>query len=243
MPSNDNDPFQTLMNKLARLAPLDAEDRQAISALPFETMTVGSGHYLVWAGDTPEHCSLLLQGYACREKETDAGSRQIVSFHMAGDLLDVQHMLLERADHNVVTISDVRVARLPRAAVIRLVETRPAIAKALWRDTLIEASIFREWVLNIGRRDAKSRIAHMLCEFACRRQSAGLGDPQGFEFPMTQHEIADATGLTSVHVNRTVQLLKQDGALAGDRGKITIRDFDRLQRIAGFDPLYLHAAA
>ena len=243
MPSNDDDPFQQLTDKLARLAPLDADDRQAIAALPFKTVTVGSGHYLVWAGDAPEHCSLLLRGYACREKETEAGQRQIVSFHMAGDLLDGQHMLLERADHNVQTISDARVALLPRAAVIRLVETRPAIAKALWRDTLIEASIFREWVLNVGRRDAKSRIAHMLCEFACRRQAAGLGEPQGFEFPMTQHEIADATGLTSVHVNRTLQLLRQDGALAGDRGVIAIRDFEALRRIAGFDPLYLHAAA
>lgn len=243
MASNDDDPFQRLFAKLARLAPLDDDDRRAVAGLPFKVVTVGSGHYLVREGDKPEVCCLLLRGYACRHKATSAGDRQIVSFHMPGDLLDVQHILLTQADHNVQTIGEAVVALIPAAALKRVARERSALNEALWRDSLIDASIFREWVLNVGRRDARSRIAHMLCEFAVRRRAAGLGEPERFEMPMTQNEIADATGLTSVHVNRMLQSLKEEGVLERNRGLIVIHDWNRLRDIADFDPEYLHAAA
>ena len=124
-----------------------------------------------------------------------------------------------------------------------MVQERPAINEALWRDSLIDASIFREWVLNVGRRDAKARIAHMLCEFASRRQAAGLGSPERFELPMTQEQIGDATGLTPVHVNRMLHALAADGVIVRDQREVEITDWPKMRRIADFDPAYLHAAA
>jgi CRP-like cAMP-binding protein len=186
---------------------------------------------------------MLVTGYACRHKVAANGGRQIVSFHLAGDILDLQHLLLAVADHNVQTITDATIAWIPKVALKRAADGSARIADALWRDTLIDASIFREWVLNVGRRDARSRTAHMLCEFAARREAAGLGSPEDFELPMTQEQIADATGLTAVHVNRMLRALEEDGAITRDRRRIRIVDWQRMRRIADFDPVYLHAAA
>lgn len=243
MTANDNDAFNAVIRKLGRLATIDDADRQAIRALPLTIKSAGAHQYLVREGEQADTCCLLLSGYACRHKLTSAGGRQIVSFHMAGDILDVQHLLLSRADHNVQTITDVTFATVPSADLRQLVQRHPAIAEALWHDSLIDASVFREWVLNVGRRDAKTRVAHMLCEFAARRQAAGLGEPERFELPMTQEQIADATGLTSVHVNRMLAMLAAEGLIARDRREIQIADWPRMRRAADFDASYLHAAA
>lgn len=243
MLTNDNDVFDRVVRKLDCLATLDHADRDALRSLPFKVKMAPSGHYLVREGDIAAECCILLHGYVCRHKTTNDGCRQIVSFHMPGDILDLQHLLLSRADHNVQTITDVTVAWVPTDDVRRIAEDRPAIARALWRDTLIDASIFREWVLNVGRRSAKSRIAHMLCEFAARREQAGLGSPERFELPMTQEQIGDATGLTPVHVNRMLQDLVREGVIVRNRRMIDIADWVKMQRIADFNPVYLHLAA
>ena len=243
MTANDNDAFAQVIRKLDRLARLDQADRDAIRALPFKIKSAPSNHYLVREGDVAAECCILLKGYACRHKTTSSGGRQIVSFHMAGDILDLQHLLLTRADHNVQTITEVTVAWVPAADIRQLVQQRPTVAEALWRDTLIDASVFREWVLNVGRRDAKARIAHMLCEFAARREAAGLGSPERFELPMTQEQIGDATGMTSVHVNRMLHELGHEGVIVRNQREVQITDWARMRRIADFDPAYLHAAA
>ena len=124
----------------------------------------------------------------------------------------------------------------------QLAHERRAIGEALWRDTLIDASIFREWVLNVGQRDARERIAHLLCEFAARGHAVGLGSAEGFDLPMTQAEIGDATGLTAVHVNRTLRALREQGVIAQERRRLIVRDWSRLARIAGFHPRYLHSS-
>jgi CRP-like cAMP-binding protein len=229
--------------KLSLLTPLDPDDRAAIGHLPFSVESVPQNRYLVREGDEASQCCLLVEGYACRHKTTRRGGRQIVSFHMRGDFLDLQSLLFEVADHNVQTITAATVAWLPAKTLQDLARRRPAIGDALWRDTLIDASIFREWVLNVGRRDARSRVSHMLCEFAARGQAVGLGSPEGFELPMTQEEIADATGLTPVHVNRTLRALREEGVIALDRRHLAVRDWPRLRQIAGFDAAYLHGAA
>lgn len=237
------DPFALLIGKLNRLGPLDAADETAIRALPHRLASEPANHHLVREGARPTEVCLLLDGHACRYKTTRGGGRQIVSFHMPGDLLDLQQLMLPRADHDIVTISPARLAWFPASDIKRLQQNRPAINEALWRDTLIDASIYREWVLNVGRRDAKSRIAHMLCEFAARRQAAGLGGAERFELPMTQEQIADATGMTAVHVNRMLHALAAEGLIARDRRLVEIVDWNRMQRAADFDPAYLHAAA
>jgi CRP-like cAMP-binding protein len=239
----ENHKLGRLIRKLERLAPLDESSRRALVELPIRLEEVPSGRTLVREGDVPEECCVLVAGYACRHKVTREGARQIVSFHMAGDILDLQHLKLSRADHSVETITAAEIAWISMLAMSRLLREQPAVADAFWRDALIDASIFREWVLNVGRRDARSRVAHMLCEFAARRQAAGLGAPEEFDLPITQDKVADATGMTSVHVNRTLRVLREEGALIADGPKVRIADWDLLQRIGGFDQAYLHCAA
>ena len=243
MPSNDNDAFSQFIRKLDQLGTLDESDRAAVRSLPFQSRTVPRHHLIVREGERATDCCILLSGYACRHKTTQSGGRQIVSFHIPGDILDLQHLLLDRADHSVQSITEVRIAMIPAVHIKRLAETHTSIADALWRDSLIEASIFREWVLNVGRRDAKQRVAHMLCEFASRRENAGQGSPERFEFPMSQEQIADATGLTPVHVNRMLAALDKDGVIVRNNREVEITDWTRMQQIADFNPAYLHAAA
>lgn len=233
---------QSVLRKLELLAPLDEADREAVRALSFRVEAVPSRHLLVEEGASATHCCLLAEGYACRHKTTSDGARQIVSFHMRGDILDLQHLLFPVADHSVETVTPAVVAWVPVGALKQVVQQRPTIRDALWRDTLIDASIFREWVLNVGRRNARARVAHMLCEFAARGQAVGLGSPEGFELPMTQEEIGDATGLTSIHVNRTLRALREEGVIAQDGRQLTVRDWPRLREIAGFHADYLHNA-
>jgi CRP-like cAMP-binding protein len=241
--SAEAEPLARLISKLRRLGTLDAEDERRLSALPWRLERVPRSHTVVGEGDVPDQCCVLAEGFACRYKTTAEGAQQIVSFHLRGDLLDIQHILLPRADHSIRTITDATLAWIPKSGLIELAWERPRIGQAFWRDCLIDASIFREWVLNVGRREAKSRIAHMLCEFVARCDAAGLGTGEGFQLPMTQEQIADATGLTAVHVNRTLRALAEAGAISQKGSHFRVLDWTRLQEIGDFDPAYLHAAA
>lgn len=231
---------EALIRKLQQFAPLGEADRVAIRALSYAVSDVRAGAYIVREGRTHAHCCLLIDGYACRNKTTVDGARQIVSFHMRGDIVDLPHLLLAKADHNVQAITAAKIACIPVDELKAAAYAHPAIADALWRDVLIDASIFREWVVNVGRRDARSRIAHMICEFATRATAAGLGSPERFHLPLSQDQIADATGLTAVHVNRMLQSLGQEGVIARNRRDIRILDWPWLREIAGFDDSYLH---
>ncbi|HEY0413035.1 MAG TPA: Crp/Fnr family transcriptional regulator [Allosphingosinicella sp.] len=239
----DDESLGWLTRKLEALVPLGDEDRAAIGALPTTIRSVPAAHVLVREGRETSECCVLVEGYACRHKLAAGGGRQIVSFQIRGDILDLQHLLLPVADHNVQTITEATVAWIPKSALMAVARRRTAVAEALWKDSLIDASIFREWVLNVGRRDAKARIAHMLCEFVARCEAAGLGSPDRFELPMTQEQIADATGLTAVHVNRMLRALVDEGVVARGRRELRITDWPRLRSIAGFNSTYLHAAA
>jgi CRP-like cAMP-binding protein len=240
---NEREALAPLVRKIDRLGALTPADKNLLETLPFTMREAAAGQYLVREGAPTSECCVLVTGYACRHKVAADGGRQIVSFHLAGDILDLQHLLLPIADHNVQTITDATIAWIPKIALKRAADSSVRIADAMWRDTLIDASIFREWVLNVGRRDARSRTAHMLCEFAARRDAAGLGAPDEVELPMTQEQIADATGLTAVHVNRMLRALEGDGAITRERRRIRITDWGLMRRIAHFDPDYLHAAA
>jgi CRP-like cAMP-binding protein len=231
-----------MIRKLDRLGDLSEQDCLAIRSLPFTLGVFPANRVLVREGQYVTRCCLLVSGYAARQKVTKEGKRQIVSFHVPGDILDLQHILLPRADHNVETITQAKVAWIAHDEIRRLAEAHPRVGEALWRDTLIDGAVSREWVVSVGRRDARARIAHMICEFAVRSVAAGVALPTNFELPMSQDQIADATGLTSVHVNRTLQLLEKQGVIARDRRSYHIADWDRMRAIADFEPDYLHAA-
>lgn len=236
-------PTQTLapmLRKLKLWMPLDAEDEKAVLSLPHKVRTLRAQQYIVRDGEKPTNSCLLLAGFAYRHKVTGEGARQIMSIHMKGDVVDLQNSLLRRSDHNVQALTDIEVAFMPVEAVQELAFERPLVGKAMWYETLVDASIFREWMLNVGRRDATTRTAHMLCEFAIRLEVAGLGAQCNYELPMTQEQLADALGLTSVHVNRTLKSLERGGYIQRSGRAVVIGDWKELAAVGDFDMNYLH---
>jgi CRP-like cAMP-binding protein len=182
----------------------------------------------------------MISGFSVRHKIVIGGARQIVAVHMAGDIVDLQTSILGTADHSVQMLTKGGVALIPGQAVEQIATERPRVGMAMWKDTLVDGSIFREWIANIGRRDAATRLAHLLCEFAVRLRLAGLGEQTEYELPMTQEQLADATGLTSVHINRTLQLLERDNLIARTVRSVKIADWQRLADAGDFDTTYLH---
>jgi CRP-like cAMP-binding protein len=233
-------PLQRYIDSLNRLSPLAAEARAALSNLTLRIVRVQEGFDLVREGDKPAESCLVLEGFVCRYKIVAGGQRQILSFHLAGEVPDLHSLHLERMDHSIAAMAPGRVAYLPHGELIALMHKFPEIADAFWKATLIDGAIFREWIANLGRRTALQRMAHLFCEAFVRMRHAGLTDGQGFQLPLTQASLAEALGLSAVHVNRTLQQLRREG-LIESRGRFqTILDWDRLRRIGDFDATYLH---
>src|SRR3954471_4554349 len=170
----------------------------------------------------------------------EEGKRQIFSFHIPGDIPDLQSLHLDVMDHSLSTLSACKVMFIPHETVCDLVRQCPRIGDAFWRETLIDAAVFREWIMNLGRREAYGRMAHLLCEFYVRLRAVGLTNGDAYAMPLTQAELADATGLSAVHVNRTLQELRGEGLITWRAGSVAVLDWDRLKEAGEFDPAYLH---
>lgn len=233
--------LKPMLRKLRQWRELDAADEDALLTLPHRIAKIERASYLVREGKAADHVCLLVKGYAIRHKIVATGARQIVGVHMRGDLVDLQNALLRCADHNVQALTDVQVAYIPSEAIKRLAFARPSVGEALWVDTLVDAAIFREWIVNVGRRDARARIAHLFCELALRLRSADCGDTSGFELPMSQEQIADCVGLTSVHVNRVLMRLEAEQLISRKSSRsVAIGDWTQLAAAGDFDESYLH---
>ncbi|HEX8240784.1 MAG TPA: Crp/Fnr family transcriptional regulator [Allosphingosinicella sp.] len=229
-----------MVRRLERRSPLDPADRDALLGLPYNLKKLPANAHIVRDGDKAEYCTLILSGFAYRYKLTGEGGRQIISFHCAAEFVDLQNSFLGIADHSVQMLTEGELALIPAALLEELALARPAIGRALWIDTLIDASIFREWVVNVGRRDSRARVAHLLCEFSLRLEAAGLASNHQYELPMTQEQLADAVGLTSVHVNRVLKQLGEEGLIRRDRRSITIVNWKRMRDAGDFNERYLH---
>ncbi len=240
MPLDSNHVLALLVRKLEQWHSLSDEERDGLMTLPHIVRELKAHQYIVWDGDRPQNACLLLGGFAYRHKLAGTGGRQILSIHMKGDLVDLQNSLLGIADHNVQMMTDGSLALIPIQAILDLAFRCPAVGMAMWYETLVEGSIFREWILNVGRRDAFTAIAHLLCEFALRAQMAEIGQTTNCELPFTQEQLADAVGLTSVHVNRTLMRLEEEGHIRRSRRMIEIDDWQNLAKVADFEPRYLH---
>jgi CRP-like cAMP-binding protein len=240
MTSEKPQPLSLLLRKLETHAVLSEDDRQAILALPFQLKALEPQGYIVREGDVPRLTAVLLSGFAYRHKIAGDGSRQIVALHIPGESLDFQMLFLDEADHNVQTLTRAEVAMIPRAEIQKLARDRPSIGRAILISIMVEASIFREWVLNVGRRPARARLAHVLCEWAVRLEAQGLVDATGYELPMTQEQLADTLGLTPVHVNRTLKALEAEGYLTRDKRRVSFPDWRRMRSLADFNQRYLH---
>ena len=237
-----NNPLELLLDNLELRAPLPEVDRQAILALPYALKSLAPGSYAVREGEPPTGCGVLISGFAYRQKLTGDGGRQILSIHIPGEALDFQNIFLNVADHSVQMLTRGHVAIIPRADIQKIVRSNAAISHAILVNILVDASIFREWILNIGRRDAKSRLAHVLCELAVRLDALGLADDMGYHLPMTQAELADALGLTPVHLNRVIRSLEADGLLIRSKRDISFPDWERMRDMGDFNDRYLHLA-
>lgn len=229
-----------LVRRLSLHSHLEPDDEAAVLALPHVERKLEAGRYIVREGDEPTHSCMVVSGFAIRHKIVGGGGRQIVNVHVSGDMVDLQNSLLAISDHNVQALSQMTAAFIPRESLVELAFNRPVVGKGLWIETLIEGSIAREWIANVGRRDALARVAHLLCEFAYRLDAVGIGPECNYELPMTQEQLADALGLTSVHVNRTLQNLDKTGLTQRSRRSVVITDLKKLADLGDFNSTYLH---
>lgn len=229
-----------LLRKIATIAEPTEEERRALLNLPFSIKSLPQHADIVSDGDRPTQCALILEGFTCRYKLTHAGKRQIMSFHIPGDIPDLQSLYIEVMDHGIGAVAPSTVGYIPHDAIRDLIRRYPAIAATFWRDTLIDAAVFRQWMMGIGRRSAHGRIAHLLCELTTRFRAIGAAADYSLDLPITQVDIADSLGLTPVHVNRVLQELRRDDLIELRRGHLRIKNWDRLSEVAEFDPTYLH---
>ncbi|WP_216635523.1 Crp/Fnr family transcriptional regulator [Croceicoccus mobilis] len=230
-----------LGRKLERFARLSEEDHRALRRLREAPLReVEPRADLIAEGDEPAVVRLSESGWACRYKHLPNGRRQIVGLFVPGDFCDLNVYILRHLDHSIGAISKVRYYALPPHMIEELVHDRPRIGKALLWNELVQASIQREWLLTLGQRNARERLANLFVEMFHRVRSIGLAGDGKFEFPLTQTDLADTTGMTPVHTNRTIQELRQEGLIDMDRRHLGICDLAALSRLAMFNAGYLH---
>lgn len=226
---------------LSRHRAMSEADCLAVLDLPRSIRDVPRETLVVREGESAQHCTVLLSGYMFRQKiVTPEGRRQILGVQFPGEIVDLQNSLLDRADHNIQALTRCSVAHIPIEALLALSFERPGVGRAFWTACLINGAIFRELAASLGRRDARSRLAHFLCEFGVRSELAGLGSRSAFELPMTQDHIADAMGLTPIHVNRSLRSLDATRLIVRASRSITIPDFEALAQAGDFNTDYLH---
>lgn len=226
--------------KLERGAELTDTDRAVLANITHVTRHVGTRQDLIREGERPDDVHLVLDGFACRYKMLADGSRQNVAYLVPGDLCDLHVAILDRMDHAIATLSPCTIVAIPRGTILELTEHHPRIARALWWCTLVDEGTLREWLVNLGQREASQRMAHLFCELLLRLQAVGLADANSYGLPLTQDEIGDTLGITPVHANRTLQDLRKAELLAFRSKRVTIPDPARLMAYCDFDPSYLH---
>ena len=234
------DPRDRMIHMLERRCTLDEAARVAVRALVIDVRSLASSTYLIREGQRPRRCAFLLEGYTYRQKLAIDGNRSIVALQVPGDFIDLQNLFLDESDHDVQLLTSSVVADIAIPDLQSLVGAHSCINNGLWATSLIEASIGREWLLSIGRRDARARLSHLLCEISSRAEAVGPAPEPTYALPMTQEQIGDALGLTAVHVNRVLKGLVADGLITRRKREVTIADWDGLRHAADFNERYLH---
>jgi len=237
--ADTDDPIAGLVMKLRLRDGLDAHEADVLRDSIETIETLPAGRTLVTAGEPLRQSILLIEGFLIRFKDLSQGQRQITDIHVNGDFADLHGYLLKRLEHHVGALTAVRVAYVPHTKLTQITEREPHLGRLLWLSTLMDAALQRERILSIGRRSALGRVAHFFCELNARLEIVGQSDGAGFPFPVTQLDIADATGLTPVHVNRMLRKLRGEGLLTFRNGLVEIHDRTGLEKVADFDPSYL----
>jgi CRP-like cAMP-binding protein len=226
--------------KLRARDEITAEEEQALRGMMSEAREVRADKTVIRAGEELSFSVMLLEGLLCRYKDLRDGTRQISELHVLGDFADLHSFTLKRLDHSVMALTPCRIALAPHDRIERVMTEHPHLARMFWFMTNLDAAIHREWVLSLGRRSALARTAHLFCELRVRLGVVGLADETGYDLALTQVDLAECLGLTSVHVNRTLKELRERGLVEFRGGRVAIRDLKGLERVAEFDPAYLY---
>lgn len=233
--------MKPVIARLQQFSKLTPESRSAVEALAAKAVRCLSARQdLVTRGDCPRCAFIVLEGWAARYKTLEDGRQQVTTFLLPGDVFDLNMYLLDEADHSVAAVTELRVAELSRDDFEQLTDEHPTVTKGLLWQQLVFSAMEREWVVNMARRTARERVAHLLCELYLRLAAVGLADETGCAVPLTQADLAEAAGMTTVHINRVLQDLRADGVLRFEKKRLEIHDFGALKDIALFDETYLH---
>jgi CRP-like cAMP-binding protein len=229
-----------LVRRLRTSEAIADEDIAIIRALPVAVKDYPAERPVVRDGQRATECCLIIEGFCVRSKTLSDGKRQILSIHIAGEIPDLMSLFLHVMDHDLSTLTPSRLGFINHETLRQLHRRRPNVAEMFWRDTLIDAAMFREWIVNVGQRPAPARLAHVIMELRERLRVIGRVEDNRFEMPMTQEQIGEALGITSVHANRVIRQLREDGIVELQRGRVTVLDENKFRGLADFDNRYLH---
>jgi CRP-like cAMP-binding protein len=232
-----------LLTRLERTLDLTDDERSAIRRVHIQPAMIPADEVIVREGDQPSRCFLVAEGVVATSKAVGDGGRQITAFHIAGDMPDLHSLHLDALDSDIWALTNRHLAFLPHRDVKRLCHEHPRIADELWRVTLVDASVYREWMVNLAQRQAHSRLAHLFCEILVRSRAAGMAQDETCPFLITQADLGEMTGLSLVHVNRTIQGLRAEDLISVGHGTLTIHNWDALVKVADFRLDYLHLPA
>ncbi|MBZ9986796.1 Crp/Fnr family transcriptional regulator [Mesorhizobium sp. BH1-1-5] len=230
-----------LIRKLEKFTRLSQADKNMLAKIGGQRVRRFSAREdIIHEGEKPEYINLINEGWACRYKTLEDGRRQIIAFFLPGDLCDLNVFILKEMDHSIGAVTPVVISEISRTAFDEMMMGHPRITQALWWESLVAAAIQREWTVNLGQRDALERMAHLLCELFIRLEAAGCTSDSSCEFPLTQTELGDTLGMSTVHVNRTLQELRASNLIVLKDRTLTIPNLKALQSVALFNANYLH---
>lgn len=241
MPASHERALGAFLKRLTSRSALMAQEQQAVLNLPGTAVQVRPNRDFVPLGQKVDHSCLVVSGFVGRFKQDRDGRRQITMFHIPGDMCDLHSVVEPVATSALQALSETTIMEVPHAPIREAAARFPALALAFWRDCMVDAAILAEWVMNVGRRDARERIAHTLCELAIRLGAKTEDEHVVYDLPITQMHLADATALTAVHVNRTLQNLRGEELVEWRSGRLQILNWEGLVNVAQFDPEYLFA--
>lgn len=227
------------VDHILRHTDLPSAEQQRILSLNGQEITFAAHRDVVRPRQKVEHACLVLEGLAARFDQMRDGRRSLTAFYIAGEMCDLPSIVAPIAVWGIQALTTTRLLLIPHAELRRLATDNPALALAFWRDTTFDASRLAKWAANVGRKDAAARIAHLFCEMGIRMEQAGFGNRTEYALPATQQQLADALGLTKVHLNRTIRMLRGDDVVVFERGLVVVHDWERLASRAEFDPIYL----
>ncbi|MBD2747536.1 Crp/Fnr family transcriptional regulator [Microvirga sp. BT688] len=228
-----------LILKLEQRDQLSDDEKRALDNAISRVRVVEADEDIVREGDRPNESSLLLDGFAARYKLVSNGRRQISALHVAGDFLDLHSFLLKTMDYGVLALTTCRIATVPHATLEKITDEFPHLTRMLWLNTLIDGAIHREWLTAMGRLSATAHMAHLICELYLRLKVVGRAEGDSVQLPITQAELGDTLGLSTVHVNRVLQELRKEGLIRFQGDALTILDWERLKKVGEFTPTYL----